>query len=74
MKRSKFLLGITTGMLVVAGVTAAKRHTPIPWLYCTQITTTHYCEPTNSTFPYTNTDPALGALVTTLVSKGGHLG
>jgi len=73
MKRSKIFLGVTTGILAVAGVAAAKRISPIHRLYCTQITTTHYCEATNSTFQYTSTDPNLAALVTTVVTKSGPL-
>lgn len=71
MKRSKIFLGITTGVLAVAGVAAAKLIPSVHRFYCTQITNTHYCEPTVSLFAYTSTDPGSGNLITTVVTKSG---
>lgn len=72
MDYSKSFLGIAIGILAVAGVAAIKRlSTQIARLYCTQITSNHYCKATISKFVYTSTDQSLGQCVQTLVSKAG---
>ena len=72
LKRSKIFLGITTGILAVAGVAAAKRITAIPRLYCTQLSssTVHYCESTPHAWQYTATSGGNG-VVTVVAAIGG---
>jgi len=67
MKRSKIFLGVTTGILAIAGVAAANKFGGSKTrLFCTQVGS-KYCV-TSSSFVYTSTGAGTG--ITTLTTNG----
>jgi len=76
MKRSKIFLGITTGILAIAGVAAAKSYGTLKSrLYCTQTVagSTHYCASTSSTFKYTKTAGSSNLVTTIVAGTSGNV-
>jgi len=68
MKRSKIFLGVTTGILAIAGVSAANKFgTSKTRLFCTATHTTGWCA-VSSQYVYTAT--AGGSGITTLTTNG----